>query len=135
VAVGFHLGVKARAAVASLDLLVDRRDLHQQAVAAVLPLAWGAILPGVVIRGRNLQNVGHDANGPGVLVLIEEGVDHGDSRAKRAVAFFRMSLSMRRRLFSSWRRRISARLEKQLKRRPKEMGLEVIKRESDGPPG
>src|SRR5262245_27086901 len=75
-----------RAAVAGLELGVDGADLHEQAVASLLRGAAGAVAPGVVAGGRDVQRVAQDAHGPLVPVLFDEAVDHSASWAKSAVA-------------------------------------------------
>jgi hypothetical protein len=104
-AFGLQLGVEARAAVAFLDLGMDGTDLHQESITALLLFAGGPRAPGVEARGGNPEGVTQQANGPDVLVLLDEGKDQRTSLAKKAVAFVKMSRSICRRLFSvrSWR--------------------------------
>ena len=61
---GHQLGVDARAAVAGLDLGVDGPDLHEEGVASLLPRAGGALPPGVVAGGGDLQGFAEQTHGP-----------------------------------------------------------------------
>src|SRR5438270_455382 len=103
-ALGQLLG-QAWRAIAFLDLAVDGPDFHQEGIAALLPGACGTLLPGVEAGAGNAEGVAEDGHGPVLLVSLDEGEDHSASLAKKAVAFFKMSRSICRRLFSarSWR--------------------------------
>src|SRR5262249_61500971 len=107
-AAGRQLGMDARAAVAGVELGADGADLREQGVVPLLACAGGAVAPGVVAGGRDVQRRAEQAHGPGALVLFDEEVGHSTSRAKSAVAFFRMSRSARSRWFSARRRRNSS---------------------------
>src|SRR5262249_6932620 len=63
---------------------------------------------GVVAGGRDLQRLAHQADGPLILVGFDEAEGHVASLAKNAAAFFRISRSASRRLFSARRRRRSS---------------------------
>src|SRR5262249_28018886 len=99
-----QLGVPARAAVAGLDRGVDRPDFHAESVVPLLLGAAGALPPGVVAGGRDLQRRAKQPDGPAVHVRVDEAVGHVASLAKNAVAFFRMSRSASSRLFAARRR-------------------------------
>src|SRR5205085_12454248 len=105
---GRQFGVDARAAVACLELGMDRPDLPKQGVVPLLAGAGGAVAPGVVASGRNVERVAQHADRPLALVFVDEAEGHIASRAKSAVAFFRMSRSARSRRFSARRRRNSS---------------------------
>ena len=49
----------------------------------------------------DIQHLAQDRNRPGFLVLEDKGVSYLDSLAKKPRAFFKMSRSIRKRLFSS----------------------------------
>src|SRR5215469_3691571 len=102
----FHMD--ARAAVALFHLLVDGLDLLGQSLAALLLGTGGAIAPGVVAAAGHLQHLAHQPHRPLTAVRVDEAVLHSDSLAKKAVAFFKMSRSIWRRLFSARRRRSSS---------------------------
>src|SRR5207249_2023407 len=87
------------------ELGVDGPDLYEQGVLPLLPGAGGAVAPGVVARGRDVQCVAQQAHRPLVTVFVDEGEGHITSWAKSAVAFLRMSRSARSRRFSARRRR------------------------------
>src|SRR5262249_39668296 len=108
VAAGHQLGVDARAAIAGLVLGVDGPDLHEESVASLLPSAAGALPPGIVAGGGDLERFAEQPHGPLALVFLDEAVGHVASLAKNAAAFFRMSRSARSRLFSARRRRFSS---------------------------
>jgi hypothetical protein len=108
VAAGQQLGVDAGAAVAGLELGVDGPDFHEEGVAPLLLSAAGTLPPGVVAGGGNLQRFAEQSHGPLVAVFVDEAVGHVASWAKNAAAFFRMSRSASRRLFSARRRRFSS---------------------------
>jgi hypothetical protein len=100
--------VHARAAVTFLELLMDGLDLDGESLASLLLRAGGAMPPGVVAAGSDLQQPTHQPHRPLPAVFIEEAVFHSDSLAKKAVAFFNMSRSIWSRLFSACRRRSSS---------------------------
>src|SRR5262249_51286487 len=108
VAAGGQLGVEARAAVAGLGLGVDGPDLHEESVLPLLAGAAGALPPGVGAGGGNGPRFTEQTDRPPVLVLVDEAEGHVASLAKNAAAFFRMSRSASRRLFSARRRRSSS---------------------------
>src|SRR5437867_722086 len=99
-----QLLMDAWAAVAGLDLGVDDSNFHEESVVPLFLGAAGALPPGVVAGGGNLQRFTEQADGPPVLVLVDEAVRHVASLAKNAAAFFRMSRSASSRLFSARRR-------------------------------
>src|SRR5205823_6263898 len=105
---GRQLGVDARAAVAGLELGMDRPDLDDQGRAALLAGTGGPCAPGVVAGGRDFEGFAQQSHRPLVAVLVDEAEGHVASLAKNAAAFFRMSRSARRRLLSARRRRFSS---------------------------
>src|SRR5262249_54031720 len=100
--------VDAGAAVAAPGLGVDLLDLAGQGVPALLPCGRRAAQPGVVAGGGGLERLAHQADGPLILVGFDEAEGHVGLLAKNAAAFFRISRSARRRLFSARRRRSSS---------------------------
>src|SRR5262249_6638684 len=103
-----QLLVHAGAAVACLDLGVDGAHLHEEKVLPLFLGAGGTLPPGVVAGGGDLQRCTQQADGPLVLVCLDEAEGHVASLPKNAAAFFRMSRSASRRLFSARRRRTSS---------------------------
>src|SRR6516165_11527784 len=83
---------------------MDRLDLHHQGIASLLLGAGGSFPPRVEPRSGDTQDSAQDGDRPEVLVFLNEGEDHRCSLAKKAVAFFKMSHSVWRRLFSARRR-------------------------------
>src|SRR5262249_19212021 len=79
--------VHARAAVAGLDLGVNGPHLHEESVVPLSPLAAGPLPPGVVAGRGDLQRLTEQADGPVVLVLVDEAEGHVASLAKNAAAF------------------------------------------------
>ena len=64
--------------------------------------------PSVVTTARDVQHVALNRHRPAVSMIVDEAVSHLDSCAKKAVAFFKISRSIRSRTFSSRSRRHSA---------------------------
>ena len=62
--------------------------------------ARAAPCPVVISTPGYAQNVTHEDYRPGLLMLIDESIPHELSFAKKAVAFFNMSFSIRSRRFS-----------------------------------
>src|SRR5262249_11524475 len=87
---------------------VNGRQLEEESVVPLSPLAAGPLPPGVVAGRGDLQRLTEQADGPVVLVLVDEAEGHVASLAKNAAAFFRMSRSASSRLFSSRSRRFSS---------------------------
>ena len=75
-------------------------------VAGCLVLMFGVLAtPSIAEKKGVAQNTTHEGDWPGLLLLIDESIPHGFSLAKKAVAFFRISRSIRNRRFSdssSW---------------------------------
>src|SRR5262245_34995422 len=97
-----------RAAVADLELGMDGPDLYEQGILLLRAGTGGAVPPGVVAPRRDAQRVAQHAGGPLALVLVDEAEGHSASRAKSAVACFRMSRSARSRCVSARTRRLSS---------------------------
>ncbi len=55
----------------------------------------------VIVMATDSQNLTHQTNRPGLLMLGNETVFHLVSLAKKTVAFFKISFSIFRRLFSA----------------------------------
>ena len=96
-ALGLELGVDARRAIGSMRSSVDRADTTRQIGVGARPSRGGSAPPGVIVRGRNLQDAGHCINGIDGLVRTYEPVNPFGlallSRANQAAAFARMSRS------------------------------------------
>src|SRR6185437_203039 len=105
---GHQFGMHPRAAVASLDLSVDRPKLHEEEVAAPLLGTGRAVAPGIVAGRGDLQRLAEQTHRPLLAVLLDKAEGHSASVAKNAAAFFKMSRSARSRLFSARRRRFSS---------------------------
>src|SRR5207248_752701 len=103
-----QLGVQPRAAVAALQLPVNRFELDDQGVPLLLALRGRAGPPGVEAASRDLQHPAEQPHRPVLPMVLDEGVPHDDSLAKKAVAFFKMSRSIWSRLFSARRWRSSS---------------------------
>src|SRR5437868_185009 len=87
-----------------------RRLNPLQELFTPLGLAAGRpITPGIVATPRHIEHFTHQVHRKLLGMLLNEGESHGWCFAKKAVAFFKISRSMRSRLFSSRRRRTSAR--------------------------
>src|SRR4029434_134749 len=87
---------------------VNLANPGKQLGAALCGGAGRSSAPSVVAAAADLQHAALDADGPEHAMVVDEAVSHGDSFAKKAVAFFKMSRSMVRRRFSSRSRRSSA---------------------------
>ena len=62
--------------------------------------ARDAPCPVVISTPGYAQNITHEDYRPGLLMLIDESIPHELSFAKKAVAFFKISFSIRNRQFS-----------------------------------
>src|SRR5262249_13554308 len=97
-----QLLVHPRTAVAVLELLaMNLMHFGHQLTLADRPGAFWTLLPGVIPAPRDVECLAQHAHRPGVLMGLNELVSHGFSFAKNAVAFFKMSRSIRNRRFSS----------------------------------
>jgi hypothetical protein len=64
-----------------------------KSLASLLLRAGVAKKPRVVTCGRYVEGIAHPGDRPCTQVLLDEGVTHDDTRAKRVAACFRMSRS------------------------------------------
>jgi hypothetical protein len=64
---------------------------------------WGSLAVGIGVKAAatDVQHLTPHGHRPGLLVLQDEGLSHFDSLAKKPRAFFNISRSIRKRLFSS----------------------------------
>src|SRR6516165_12041008 len=86
---------------------VNLTDLLEE-LGATSGLGAGWTLgPGVVAASRDLERVAKYVDRERALMVANEGKSHGCSFAKKAVAFFKISRSMRSRLFSARSRSFS----------------------------
>src|SRR5207237_10472498 len=97
---GAQLRVHAWAAVPSPTLSMDGGDLHGQPLIDVGPRRRRPRLPRIAPRPGDPEHLAQRRHGEAGLLRRDEGELHSLSLAKKAVAFFRMSRSIRRRLFS-----------------------------------
>jgi hypothetical protein len=74
-AIGLQLGVNTRRAIGSMRSSVDRADMTRQIGVGGRPSRSWSAPPGVIARGRNLQDAGHGANGIDGLVRAHEPVN------------------------------------------------------------
>jgi hypothetical protein len=71
-AIGPQFGVNTRRAIGSMRSGVDRADMTRQIGVSGRPSRSGSVPPGVIARGRNLQDAGHRTNGIHGLVRAYE---------------------------------------------------------------
>src|SRR5262252_7351684 len=105
----YQLGVNPRAAIALPALGMDRRDLEAQPFVRLRPGRHRARLPGVEARPRHLERPAQQPDREAGLLRGDEREPHACSFAKKAVAFFRMSRSIRSVRFSRRSRPSSSR--------------------------
>src|SRR5690348_12236710 len=79
---------------------MNRCDLHRQPLIALRPRGRRPLLPGIEARPGDPEHLAQRGYGEAGLLRRDEAELHSLSLAKKAVAFFRMSRSIRRRLFS-----------------------------------
>src|SRR5262245_22729316 len=101
---GFQLAMHARAAVRPPALGRNAADLVDEFPLPSFTSPLRRAAPVVVAAGRDLQDLAQLANRVLRPMTFDEGVSHSDSLAKKAVAFFRISLVIRSCRFSSRRR-------------------------------
>ena len=106
---GLQLAVDPRRAVDRAGLRVGLADLLDEPTAADGRRARRSVPPGVVAAPRDPQDLAQQLDGEVALVVADEGELHGCSLAKKAVAFFKISRSIRSRLFSARSRSFSRR--------------------------
>src|SRR5215208_340840 len=102
-AYGSELGVYPGSSVGSPAVAVDRLDLLLEHCVEACSLGWGPVSPGIVAGARDAKkSAQHRDRVPSLLRLDEPEGFHRvpSSFAKKAAAFFRISLSSRRILFS-----------------------------------
>src|SRR5262249_56000803 len=104
-----QLGVDPRAPVALPTLSMDRRDGQPQSFVRLLARGGRARPPRVEASPRDLERPAQQPHGERGLLRGDEREPHGFSFAKKAVAFFKMSRSMRSVRFSRRRRPSSSR--------------------------
>ena len=96
-ALSLQFGMNTRRAISSMRPGVDRADATRQIGVGARPSRSWSAPPGVIARGRNLQDAGHCANGIQGLAPPHEPVNPFGrallSRANQAAAFARMSRS------------------------------------------
>src|SRR5689334_7590892 len=95
-----QLRVHSRTAVPAPTLRMNRCDLHRQPLIALRPRGRRPLLPGIAARPGDPEHLAQRGYGEAGLLRRDEAELHSLSLAKKAVAFFRMSRSIRRRLFS-----------------------------------
>ena len=102
-----QLAVNAPHTIDSACCVVDTSDLVDESSVVDLALARTSARPGVVAAHRHFQHTASVLHVELFRVVPKEAVSHWDCLAKNAVAFFSMSRSSRRTLFSR-RSRISS---------------------------
>src|SRR2546425_726454 len=95
-----QFGVNPRAAIPLPALRVDHRDLEAQSFVRLPARGRRPGLPRVETRARHLQRAAEQPDWKGGLLRRDEREPHAFSFAKKAVAFFRMSRSIRNVRFS-----------------------------------
>ena len=97
----FHqVQVNSRTPVGFTACRVKPSDLRREPGILLSSLRGFTATPSVVAGTRNLENSTRDSDRPDRLLRVDELVPHEFSLAKKAVAFFSISRSSRRRLFS-----------------------------------
>ena len=97
----FHqVQVHSRTPVGFTACRVKTSDLRREPGILLSSLRGFTATPSVVAGTRNLENSTRDSDRPDRLLRVDELVPHEFSLAKKAVAFFSISRSSRRRLFS-----------------------------------
>ena len=83
-------------------LCMNRSHTSQQGHLVMIP-PWGSLSPGIGLKAAttDVQHLIQHRNRPCLLVRHDEGISHVDSLAKKSRAFFKISRSIRKRLFSS----------------------------------
>jgi hypothetical protein len=83
-------------------LCVNRSHTGQQGRRSMIPVSGRlSVGRGVNAAATDVQHLTQHGNRPCLLVLPDEGISHFDSLAKKPRAFFKISRSIRKRLFSS----------------------------------
>ena len=98
---GTQFGMNSRASVRFLALLVNGFDFGDQATILSLMLGFRPSSPCVISASRYLHHLAQQLNRIFAPLFFDESISQRDSLAKKAAAFFRISRSMRNRLFSS----------------------------------
>src|SRR5262249_39557745 len=106
---GLQLGMDARRTIRFSALGMCRLDLLQQPTSTLGLGTRRAPPPGVVATARDLKHVAHQVHPKLFGMRGHEAESHCWCFAKKAVAFFKISRSISSRLFSSRKRRTSAR--------------------------
>src|SRR5688572_15697204 len=101
--------MQPRAAIGPTTLGMDDAQLGRQLRIVVRARGRRTIAPGVVAAPSHPQRAAQDAHGKDGLLRVDEGKPYSLCLAKKAVAFFRMSRSMRSSRFSRRKRRSSLR--------------------------
>ena len=97
-----------RASIGATARFVNRTDLLQQTIIGLGASTRPSAAPGVVAAACDLQDIAQHPDRIKGPLRVDESVSHRLSFAKKAVAFFRISRSIRSRPTSFLSRRISA---------------------------
>src|SRR5580658_101323 len=108
-ALGLQFGMHAGRAVRFATLGMRGLDVLQELTPTLSLRTHGAPLPGVITAPRDMEHLAHHIHRKLSGMTGNKGKSHWWCFAKKAVAFFKISRSMRSRLFSSRSRRSSAR--------------------------
>ncbi len=105
---GDQLDMDPRAAVAGLDLAVDRLGPGNQGATSLMTVARRSTSPIVEAAGGDVQHLAQQPDRPTLALGLDELIPHDNSLAKKAVAYLKISRSARCRWFSSRSRRSSS---------------------------
>ena len=95
IAQGHQFTMDAWTAVDTSTFSVNDLDHFRESLSADCELTFRSSFPSVIATARDLQNAAHHGNWPTIGMPVDERVPHFFSFAKKAVAFFKISRSMR----------------------------------------
>src|SRR5687768_2866054 len=97
----------SRSTICLATAAMGRADLLGQLLGTLLPRAGRALQPGIIAAARDAEHAAQRFHGKCLTLTADKGELHGCCLAKKAVAFFKISRSMVKRLTSSRKRRTS----------------------------
>ena len=89
--VGAQLVVNPRTAIPSVSGAIAGADMGEQPQVLTTPSRRALPTPGIQSTAGDVQHATHDRDGIVSLLRLNEPIPQGDSLAKKATAFFRMS--------------------------------------------
>src|SRR5246500_6073528 len=107
-ALGFELGMNARAAVAPMAVAMNPLDVLQQCAICRGAGAFRPRSPRIVACGRDVEDTAHDPDRVVCAAIFDEAEPHVRGPAKIAIDFFKMSRSIRSCSFSRCKRAITS---------------------------